>query len=423
MKNLKKCPLLLLILFTGVLFTIAAAVGKQNIYADQEYDPLKAPLLSVLFTGVQDDIYPWQMLSGAEPVSAQKMSKENDASQENSDQQEQLVSGQDGAASPVAGTEKNTTEAEQSGQNVTGSGQSAAQPGQDVTGTDQNAVQSGGNVTGTDQNAVQSGEDVTGTDQGAAQPGQNATGAGQKGTGSDNAAKTPAAKPLERLQPLRESTYEEYINHISADIYGDAGAVRAAEYPFETVTEDYFDDALFIGDSRTVGLRDYTDLAEHADFYCETSLTIYKVLEESFKGKGTILEALSKKNYGKIYLMVGINELGRGTTEDFMAKYTEVVDTLHELCPDAKIMIQGIMHVSEKKSSSDAIFNNSNINARNNAIATLADNVHFFYIDMNEAVCDENGNLNAEYTHDQIHLLGMYNDLWKQFLLEHGVEG
>lgn len=395
MKNLKKCPLLLLILFTGVLFTIVAAVGKQNIYADQGYDPLKTPLLSVLFTGVQDDIYPWQMLSGAEPVSAQKASKEDDAVQGNSDQQEQSVPGQNGAASPVAGTEKNTTEAEQSGQDATEAGQSAAQPGQDVTGTEQSA----------------------------AQPGQDVTGTGQKGTGSDNAAKTPAAEPLERLQPLRESTYEEYINHISADIYGDAGTVRAAEYPFETVTEDYFDDALFIGDSRTVGLRDYTDLAEHADFYCETSLTIYKVLEESFKGKGTILEALSKKNYGKIYLMVGINELGRGTTEDFMAKYTEVVDTLHELCPDAKIMIQGIMHVSEKKSSSDAIFNNSNINARNNAIATLADNVHFFYIDMNEAVCDENGNLNAEYTHDQIHLLGMYNDLWKQFLLEHGVEG
>lgn len=395
MKNLKKCPLLLLIFFTGVLFTIVAAVGKQNIYADQGYDPLKTPLLSVLFTGVQDDIYPWQMLSGAEPVSAQKASKEDDAVQGNSDQQEQSVPGQNGAASPVAGTEKNTTEAEQSGQDAAEAGQSAVQPGQDATGTDQSA----------------------------ARPGQNAMGAGQKGTGSDNAAKTPAAKPLERLQPLRESTYEEYINHISADIYGDAGTVRAAEYPFETVTEDYFDDALFIGDSRTVGLRDYTDLAEHADFYCETSLTIYKVLEESFKGKGTILEALSKKNYGKIYLMVGINELGRGTTEDFMAKYTEVVDTLHELCPDAKIMIQGIMHVSEKKSSSDAIFNNSNINARNNAIATLADNVHFFYIDMNEAVCDENGNLNAEYTHDQIHLLGMYNDLWKQFLLEHGVEG
>ena len=198
--------------------------------------------------------------------------------------------------------------------------------------------------------------------------------------------------------------------------------MRAAAYEFVTVDESYFDDALFIGDSRTVGLRDYTDLSEHADFYCETSLTIYKVMEEEYKGLGTVEEALANKEYGKIYLMVGINELGRGTTEDFMAKYTEVVDRLHELEPDAKIFIQGIMRVSGQKDSSDAIFNNSNINARNNAIATLADNSRFFYIDVNEAVCDEEGNLSAEYTFDQIHLLGVYNDLWKQFLLEHGVE-
>ena len=214
---------------------------------------------------------------------------------------------------------------------------------------------------------------------------------------------------------------DEYINHISADIYGDAGVQRAAAYDFKKVDESYFDDALFIGDSRTVGLYDYTDLPEHADFLCETSLTIYKVMGENFKGKGTVEEVLAAKNYGKIYIMMGINELGRGTTEDFMQKYTEVVDTLHELAPEAKIIIEANMRVSGKKSSSDAIFNNSNINARNNAIATLADNETFFYIDMNEAVCDENGDLNAEYTHDQIHLLGKYNELWKQFLMEHGV--
>ncbi len=199
------------------------------------------------------------------------------------------------------------------------------------------------------------------------------------------------------------------------------GVQRAAAYEFTQVDESYFDDALFIGDSRTVGLRDYTDLSEHADFLCETSLTIYKVMEERFKGMGTVEEVLKAKEYGKIYLMVGINELGRGTTEDFMSKYTEVVDTLHALAPDAKLIIQANMHVSGAKSSSDAIFTNGNINARNNAIATLADNETFFYIDMNESVCDENGDLNEEYTHDQIHLLGKYNELWKQFLLAHGV--
>ena len=79
------------------------------------------------------------------------------------------------------------------------------------------------------------------------------------------------------------------------------------------------------------------------------------------------------------------------------------------------------MKVSGDKNAKDAIFNNSNINARNNAIATLADNQQIFYIDVNEDVCDEQGNLTEEYTFDQIHLLGMYNDLWKQFLLAHGV--
>ena len=193
--------------------------------------------------------------------------------------------------------------------------------------------------------------------------------------------------------------------------------------PFVDVDQSYLDDAVFIGDSRTVGLHDYTDLSEHADFLCKTSLTIYKVLEENFKGMGTVEEVLKKKQYGKIYIMVGINELGRGTTEDFMAKYTEVVDTLHEWDPDARIIIQGIMKVSGKKDAEDKVFNNSNITGRNHAIATLADNYHIFYIDMNEAVCDEEGNLNAEYTHDQIHLLGMYNDLWKDFLMTKGISG
>ena len=54
-------------------------------------------------------------------------------------------------------------------------------------------------------------------------------------------------------------------------------------------------------------------------------------------------------------------------------------------------------------------------------MATLADNEQIFYVDVNEVVCDEEGNLKADYTFDQIHLLGVYNDLWKQFLMAHGV--
>lgn len=371
MKFIKKCPLFILIISTGILLTIVAAGGKNNIYKEQEYHPLKAPILSLVFTGLNEEVYPWQIFNH---------------------KVQETASIKEGETEPVqAGTKDEISE--------------APDKTPDVQLPDKAKEEGNAQL----PEKAEEGMVLQSTPQPAKEP-------------EETPLPTPYSIASERLEPFRESTREEYLNHISADIYGDAGMIRAAAYEFAQVDESYFDDALFIGDSRTVGLKDYTDLSEHADFLCETSLTIYKVMEEDFPGKGTVKEVFSSKDYGKIYLMVGINELGRGTTEDFMAKYTEVVDTLHELQPDALIFIQGIMRVSGKKNGSDAIFNNSNINARNNAIATLADNRQVFYIDVNEAVCDEEGNLTADYTFDQIHLLGVYNDLWKQFLLSHGVK-
>lgn len=396
MKFIKKCPLFLLLLSTGLLFTIIAAGGKQNIYAQQEYSPLKAPLLSVMFTGLNEGIYPWQILKESSilvSAPADSMAEEMaDAKAE------------DSAASEADGKEASVDPEE-------------VPPAKIPTQETVPEGEAEENTEADEQEGMRNDPSRKEGELGEDQPEESSL----SGRDEENPL-APRAEdiPTGRLEPLRESTREEYLNHISADIYGDAGVIRASTYEFTQVDESYFDDALFIGDSRTVGLRDYTDLSEHADFYCETSLTIYKVLEENFKGLGTIKNALASKDYGKIYIMVGINELGRGTTEDYMGKYTEVINTLHELEPEAKIFIQGVMRVSGQKHDSDAIFNNDNINARNNAVATLADNEQIFYIDVNEVICDEDGNLNADYTFDQIHLLGVYNDLWKQFLMAHG---
>lgn len=43
-----------------------------------------------------------------------------------------------------------------------------------------------------------------------------------------------------------------------------------------TVDADYFDDALMIGDSRTVGLKEYGTLG-NATFYCDSGLSIYEL--------------------------------------------------------------------------------------------------------------------------------------------------
>lgn len=372
----------MLLTSTGILFSLIGLWGHKNIYAGQEYDPLREPALVMMFQGLKEDIYPWQILEQeSAPVMAQK-------------------------EEPGPGTEK---QEESAGADTVSGGGIRESEGQD---------------SGSDKEPAKEEQKKTEPEQEEA-PVQK-TPSPQEDEEEENPPKEEEEPeeeelPKGRIEPLRESTREEYLNHISADIYGDVGVRRAAEYEFTQVDESYFDDALFIGDSRTVGLRDYTDLSEHADFYCETSLTIQKILTENFPGLGTIEEALAGKAYGKIYIMLGINELGLGTTENFMEKYTEVVDFLCEKAPQARIFVQGIMRVTGKKHHSDAIFNNNNINARNNAIATLADNEQIFYIDVNEVVCDEEGHLNTEYTYDQLHLLGMYNDLWKQFLMSHGV--
>lgn len=193
---------------------------------------------------------------------------------------------------------------------------------------------------------------------------------------------------------------------------------------FTTVDQSYFDDALFIGDSRTVGLSQYSGW-KNPVYYADVGLTIYDVFDKKIAEVNgetlTVDKALEKQKFGKIYIMLGINELGRGTTGKFADRYSQVIGRIRELQPDAVIFIEGIMRVSKKKSDTDPIFNNKNINDRNAAIEKLADNASVFYIDVNQAIADETGGIPADYTFDNVHLKAAYYHIWTDFLLVHGI--
>ena len=245
----------------------------------------------------------------------------------------------------------------------------------------------------------------------------------------------PASQPEEgaleqqEVQPEPEEAVNISGNDISGnDISGDSvsGNSEDITYEFTEVDDDYFTDAVFIGDSRTVGLSEYCEpLDTRATFYARISLTIYDVFKKEFiktdEGKIGLEEALTKNQFGKVYIMLGLNEIGTGDSEYFKNGYAEVIDKIRELQPDAIIYIQGIMHVTANKSDVDKNFNNEKINERNAAIAELADNKTIFYIDMNEAVDDENGNLEAELSFDDIHLKASSYERWYEFLLHNAI--
>ena len=192
-------------------------------------------------------------------------------------------------------------------------------------------------------------------------------------------------------------------------------------FPDEPVKpEDPFQNALFIGDSRTVGIAKFAGI-EGADFYACTGMSVYTVWKETSSvgnwGKMLLEEVLQQKDYDRIYLMLGINELGYNMDKT-IATHAALVARIRELQPRAYLMICANMHVTQKRSSSDKIINNARIDQLDAAFSQQADGKSIFYLDVNPVFDDENGALGAQYTQDNTHILGKYYALWKDFLLE-----
>lgn len=186
----------------------------------------------------------------------------------------------------------------------------------------------------------------------------------------------------------------------------------------EPVGREYFEDALFIGDSRTVGLMEYGNM-DGATFFADSGMSVFKLDKKKVylpsEGKLGFEEVLTRKEYGKVYLMLGINELGY-RFDILQEKYKETVERIQKRQGNAIIYLCANMHVTEEQSQKDEIYNNQNINRVNKMISSLADNERIFYIDVNEKFDDENGSLSTEYASDSFHVYGKYYMDWVDWL-------
>lgn len=155
---------------------------------------------------------------------------------------------------------------------------------------------------------------------------------------------------------------------------------------------DDFTGVLFVGDSRTVGLSEYGKLG-NADVFADTGMSVYNVTKKALPApdgeKHTLDERLQEKNYQIILLMLGINELGYDRNVSYK-RYAELVEHIRELQPDAWIVLEANLHVTQAQSEKDDIFNNENINQVNENICQLAQENGLGYLDVNVLFDDEN---------------------------------
>ena len=188
---------------------------------------------------------------------------------------------------------------------------------------------------------------------------------------------------------------------------------------FHTVTEDYFSDALFIGDSRTVGMQQ-SGLLPNATFYAKTGIGIGELLSQCIVNEGGYLIsveiALHRHSFGKVYIMIGINDMSMGDTDWFRQQYEKIIQAVRQTQPDAIIYIQGNIPMSYGIQDFDGSLNNRNLRLRDEASRELADSETIFYLDVDTLYADKNGHLASMYTADGLHIKRNYYPLWVDYL-------
>lgn len=179
-----------------------------------------------------------------------------------------------------------------------------------------------------------------------------------------------------------------------------------------------FSHTLFIGDSRTVGLSEYGNL-EGADIFAGTGMSVFNVFGAQVavgdNGKQTLEQVLSRNRYETVYLMLGINELGY-ESQEIVGRYEGVVDKIRGIQPEATLVLEANLHVTQEKSEQSPIYNNDRINGLNREIERIAGEKGCSYIDVNEIFDDDKGNLDSGYSSDGSHVLGKYYAEWGDWI-------
>ncbi|MGI5893970.1 MAG: GDSL-type esterase/lipase family protein [Candidatus Merdivicinus sp.] len=190
--------------------------------------------------------------------------------------------------------------------------------------------------------------------------------------------------------------------------------------------ESYLDDAIFIGDSLTDGLAVYNVLPRE-QVLANTGINPQTILtKECIEQNGTektVVEAASELDPEEIYIMLGANGVAFLNFDDIIGWYSELIDELQTDHPDANIYVQSILPVTRGKELEQENLTNERIRTLNEQIAAMAEEQEVFYLNVAEAIADEDGYLPDELSSDGMHFgVSTYNT-WIDYLLCHTVEG
>lgn len=171
-------------------------------------------------------------------------------------------------------------------------------------------------------------------------------------------------------------------------------------------------DIVFLGDS-------ITDGGEWGEFFGGSNFKNRGISGDISQGIYDRLDAVVSGRPAKIFLMIGVNDLSRGISEDTVAgNISKIIDKVHADSPDTRIYLQSILPVNEDKDMFEGhTARRADIAPLNERLRALAADKGAVYIDLFSSFTEEGTDkLNPEYTNDGLHLLGSGYLLWKKII-------
>ena len=199
-----------------------------------------------------------------------------------------------------------------------------------------------------------------------------------------------------------------------------------------SVDLSYFEDAVFVGDSLTEGLRIYPNIenaiAKIATFISAKNQTPKSFLEgvivfpDAYRPTQNGVEAIVSENPAKVYITLGTNALTFMNREQLIYYYDQFLTSLKEQLPDSIFYVCSITPVTVQEASRRPVFSYDAVYAANNEIAMMASQKGMHYINLHEVLAGEDGYLKPEYAYtDGIHLKPDAYTIWIQYLMSHTV--
>lgn len=242
----------------------------------------------------------------------------------------------------------------------------------------------------------------------------------------------PSISPTSSAEPSLEPSPSVWPNTSAAPEPPAATPLPGYDYSqcvpqSEPVGEDFFADAAFIGDSRVDGFRLYSGLTQ-GDFMVKAGLSVFELDEDTVRfgqEKLTVLEALGRKDYAKVYVSLGVNELGMYDDQGYYDHYAKLIDDIRALQPTADIYIQLLTPVNAKKCAQNEIayyVTNEQIAVYNGLLRQLAVDKQVFMVDPAQVLVDETGQPPYDTVTDGVHFTRGTYAKWLEYLQCHTVK-